>query len=79
MQITKMKPKDMAGPVSALDAPPLTAVFLVPRVKNTHGVAGDAALEGQQGVPLPRYAACADRAAGRPELKCIGGRQLGGS
>ena len=78
MQITKMKPKDMAGPVAALDAPPLAAVFVVPRVKDAQGVAGDAALEGQQGVPLPWYAACAGRTAGRPDLKCIGGQQGGG-
>ena len=78
MQITKMKPKDMAGPVAALDAPPLTAVFLVPRAKDAKVVAGDAALEGQQGVQLPRYAVCAGRTAGRPDLKCIGGQQGGG-
>lgn len=67
MQITKIKPKDMAGPVAALDTPPLTAIplaFLVPRVKDAHGVAGDATLERQQGVLLPRYAACASRTAG---------------
>lgn len=79
MQITKMKPKDMAGPVAALDAPPLTAVILVPRVKDAQGVAGDAALEGKQGVPLRRYAAYAGQAAGRSELKCMGGQQVGGS
>lgn len=82
MHITKIKPNDMAGPVAALDAPPPAAVpfcFLVPRVKDARGVAGDAALEGQQGVPLLLYAACTGRTTGWPKLKCVGGQEIGGS
>ncbi|XP_044362035.1 probable inactive receptor kinase RLK902 [Triticum aestivum] len=57
----------------------LSSLRTWPRVKDAKAVAGDAALQRQQGVPLLRYAACADRASGRPELKCMGDQQAGGS
>jgi hypothetical protein len=56
--VAKTEADDMAGPVAAPDAAPAAAVLVtfVPRGKAPSRVAGDASLEGQQGVPLGGYA-----------------------
>jgi hypothetical protein len=64
--VAEPKLDDMAGTVAAPDASPPAAVLLVvavatvwlllPRVEDACWVAGDALLEGQQGVPLTWYA-----------------------
>ena len=45
--------------VAAPNASPPAAVMVtsLPRGEATCGIAGDASLEGQQGLPLPRHAA----------------------
>lgn len=58
--IPEVEPEDMAGQVAAPDASPPAAVLLMasslPRAEEGPGVAGDAFLERQQGVPLLRHA-----------------------
>ena len=79
--VAKTEADDMAGPVAAPDAAPPAAVFVtfVPRGKAPRWVAGDASLEGQQGVPLAGYAGASAMATGSSwrQLQCLrlrGGR-----
>ena len=64
--VTKSKLEDMACAVAAPDASPsatvllaVAMIWLLPLVEDACRVAGDAVLEGQQGVPLVWYAGCA--------------------
>jgi len=64
--VTKSKLEDMACAVAARDASPsatvllaVAMIWLLPQVEDACRVAGDAVLEGQQGVPLVWYAGCA--------------------
>ena len=64
--VTKSKLEDMACAVAAPDASPsatvllaVAMIWLLPQVEDACRVAGDAVLEGQQGVPLVWYAGCA--------------------
>lgn len=77
MHITKLKLEDMAGPVAAQDASPAAAVSIfLPRGKQVHGVTADAMFEGQQGVPLVWFAACASSSWLEP-LQRSGCQELG--
>jgi hypothetical protein len=55
---SKLKLEDMAGVVAAHDTVPLTAVFAtsLPQREVAPRIPDDASLEGQQGLPLVRYA-----------------------
>ena len=62
-----MKLEDMAGVVAAQDTVPLTTIFAasLPRHEEAPRIPGDASLEGQQGLPLVRYAGARSHMGGK--------------
>ena len=74
--VTKSKLEDMACAVAAPDASPsatvllaVAMIWLLPQVEDACRVAGDAVLEGQQGVPLVWYAGCAGIGVGMSGMR----------